>query len=134
MIGNIPHAPLARLSVGTHVLVVRKLGPTSIRKGTPLVKTKMMIKKMAKTVEIAQSSKISWMKRSFASLVLDRSIVLSSSFGVMSTPSVKKRKGELNFRLSLWSLLAELQLSLWSLLAELQVVALAVVADVVAAT
>jgi hypothetical protein len=83
MIGNIPHAPLARLSVGTHLLVVRKLGPTSIRKGTPLLKTKTMIKKIAQTVEIAHNSKISWMKRPLISLVPNRSIVLSSSFGLI---------------------------------------------------
>jgi hypothetical protein len=93
----------------------------------------MMIKKMAKTVEIAHSSKISWIKRPFASLVLDRSIVLSSSCGVMSTPSVKKEWGT-ELQVVALSPLPELQLSLWSPLPELQVVALAVVADVVAAT
>ena len=61
---------------------------------------------MAKIVEIAHSNKISWMKRPFTSLVLDRSSAVGFSFGVTSTPSVKK-EGKDELQLSLLLLLPE---------------------------
>jgi hypothetical protein len=95
MMGNIPHAPAAKLSVGNQTLPVKKLGPASARNGTPWLKTKTIIKKIAKIEEIAHKSKIIWMRRSPISLAFDlRSVRTAMSGVVTTTPLLKKGGGD----------------------------------------
>jgi hypothetical protein len=94
MMGNIPHVPAAKLSAGSQTLVVKKLEPASAKKGTPWLKTKTIIKKIAKIEEIAHTSKINWMKRSRTSRVLDLRSVCTALLDVTTiTPLLKKGEG-----------------------------------------
>jgi hypothetical protein len=77
--------PAAKLSVGNQTLPVRKLNPASAKKGTPWLKTKMIIKKIAKIDEIAHNSRIPWMKRSPTTLVLVLRRVRTPMLAVLTT-------------------------------------------------
>jgi hypothetical protein len=91
MMGNIPHAPAAKLSVGNQTLPVKKLEPASARKGTPWLKTNTIIKKIAKIAEIAHSSRIICMRRSPMPLALDLRRERSAMSDVAYHSFVKKR-------------------------------------------
>jgi hypothetical protein len=95
IIGNIPHVPAAKLSAGSQTLVVKKLKPDSAKKGTPWLKTKMIIKKIAKIEEIAHNSKSNWMKRSAASLVLDLRSVCTALLDVTTITPLLKMGGDI---------------------------------------
>ena len=96
MIGNIPHVPAAKLSAGSQTLLVKKLNPASAKKGTPWLKTKTIIKKIAKIDEIAHTSKIPWMKRSPTTLVLVLRSVCTALLDVITiTPLLKKGGGDI---------------------------------------
>jgi hypothetical protein len=105
--GNTPHVPAAKLSAGNQTLFVKKLEPASAKKGTPWLKTKTIIKKIAKIEEIAHTSKINWMKRSPASRVPDLRSVRTALLNVTTiTPLLRRGRGYLVVRLSLLSLLS----------------------------
>jgi hypothetical protein len=106
--GNIPHVPAAKLSAGNQTFPVKKLKPASPKKGTPWLKTKTIIKKIAKIDEIAHTSKINWMKRSPAALVPDLRSVRTAVLDVARHSFAKKKggRGYLEVMLLLLSLLS----------------------------
>jgi hypothetical protein len=93
IMGNIPHVPAAKLSAGSQTLPVKKGKPASAKKGTPWLKTKTIIKKIAKIDEIAHTSKINWMKRSLASLVLDLRSARTGVLDVAYDSFAEKKRG-----------------------------------------
>jgi hypothetical protein len=93
MIGSIPHVPAAKLSVGSQTLPVKKLNPASAKNGTPWLKTNTIIKKIAKTDEIAHNSRIHWMKRSPKTLLLVLRRLPTSMLDVITTTQLQKKEG-----------------------------------------
>jgi hypothetical protein len=85
IMGSIPHVPAAKLSAGNQTLPVKKPKPASAKKGTPWLKTKTIIKKMAKIEEIAHTSKSHWIKRSPTTLDLVLRRVPTSMLAVITT-------------------------------------------------
>jgi hypothetical protein len=85
--------PAAKLSAGNQTLPVKKLNPASAKNGTPWLKTKTIIKKIAKIDEIAHNSKIHWMKRSPTALVLVLRRLPTSMFDVITTTQLQKKGG-----------------------------------------
>ena len=93
IMGNIPQVPAAKLSAGNQTLPVKKLKPASAKNGIPWLKTKTIIKKIAKIDEIAHNSKIHLMKRSPTALVLVLRSVRTSILDVIHRSFAKKRRG-----------------------------------------
>jgi hypothetical protein len=92
MIGNMPHTPSAKLSVGRQTLDIKKFGPAWMRNGNPSAKMNVIMRKIAQTDEIPHSNRISAIVRSLMSRVDDLRSDRTSLLGLMLITPIKKRE------------------------------------------